>query len=428
MWGYWLFIAMESGIMHLFLPADALAMNEATYVWLILVNSLILCAVLIIRNARSKEISLLLVGGFLLRLLLMFWSEYFSHIFTLPNSGADELTYYYNAMSNLVKGKEFTGYAQFFAWQANVFGLSKIYGKFINVLFSVSAILILQRILNVLEIERETSFRTIALACFLPNFAILSSLLLRESAIILLVAISVYCFICWWKYSNKWAILLSLCAAILAAWLHSGMVAYVIGILCVAVCVRRSPEGRRFSLVGIRTWILTVITAMIVLAVLLNVDLGLTDYFRGADSLEDIVSISDAYEDGGSAYDANIVDNNTTVGFLINTPFRMLYFMFAPMPWVWRSGTDAIAFLFSGLFYGYVFFKTLSAALKNSRQPLLSAMALIALLLLVIFGWGVSNSGTALRHRDKMVIHYLVMFALVGNAKRGKRALTEGRE
>ena len=168
---------------------------------------------------------------------------------------------------------------------------------------------------------------------------------------------------------------------------------------------------------SIRTLILSAVTAAVVLLVIMNMDIGLNSYFRDADSLEDIVSIADAYEEGGSAYNANIVSNDSTVGFIVNTPFRMFYFLFAPVPWNWRSATDAIAFVFSALFYGYVFIKALVYAVKSRSFSIGSAFFLIALLTLMMFGWGVSNSGTALRHRDKMVIHYLIMYALIQNEK-----------
>lgn len=422
MWGYWLFFALESLLVHVMLPAEELAMSDGAYIALIFINSLVLVFLLSRKYRHDGNFVVLIIGGFLFRLFLMFWSEYFSHVFTLPNSGADEMTYYYNAMSTLVKDKEFTGYALLFSWQARVFGLSKLYGKFVNILFSISAITILRRILIRLNMDRNVRTRTLAFACFLPNFAILSALLLRESIIIFLIAVSAFYILRWWQEDRIRYLLFSLLASVGAAWLHSGIVAYTVGLLCVAVSTRRTPDGHKFKLLSLRTLIFSAVTAAAVLVVLMNVDMGLTSYFRDADSLEDIVSIADAYEDGGSSYNANIVGNDSTVGFIINTPFRMFYFMFAPVPWNWRSATDIIAFVFSALFYGYVFIKTMAYAAKSHRFSFGSALFLIALLVLMMFGWGVSNSGTALRHRDKMVIHYLIMYALIqsenGQSKR----------
>jgi hypothetical protein len=417
MWGYWIFIVFEAIAVHLLLPVGELAMSDSFYVALICINTVILIFVLSNRYGHDGNFLVLITGALLFRIALMFWSEYFSHIFTLPNSGADEMTYYYNAMSNLVKDKMFTGYAQFFAWQAKIFGLSKIYGKFINVLFSISAILILRNTLFELKSDYRVSIKTLTFACFLPNFAILSALLLRESVIILLVSISVNYLVRWWKHNGIKELAVALAATAVAAWFHSGMIAYSLGLLSLVVASRYTPSGRTFSLPSFRTIVLTVSTTAVVLMVLMNLNLGLTNYFRGADSLTDIVSIADAYEEGGSAYNANIVSNDTTLGFIINTPVRMFFFMFAPVPWNWRSATDAIAFLFSGLFYGYVFFTTVPYVFKRKRLPAASGLFLIALLVLMMFGWGVSNSGTALRHRDKMVIHYLLMYAMISNEK-----------
>ena len=107
MWGYWLFIVIEAFVMHLLLPADALAMADVVYIGFICINTLILLLVIGLRYGHDRMFMLLLTGGFLFRLFLLFWSEYFSHIFMLPNSGTDEMTYYYNAMSNLVKNTLF---------------------------------------------------------------------------------------------------------------------------------------------------------------------------------------------------------------------------------------------------------------------------------------------------------------------------------
>ena len=416
----WLFFAIESLFVNAMLPAEELALSDSAYIYLIVLNSAILIFTIIF-TCRDKNFQLLLIGGFLLRLFFLFWSEYCSDIFLLPNSGADEMTYYYNAMSNLVKDKEFTGYAMLFSWQAHIFGLSKLYGKFVNVLFSISAIMILRRILVMLDIRYNVRTKTLALACFLPNYAILSALLLRESIIVFLIAVSAYFLILWWKNGKFRDLLLSLLASIGAAWLHSGMITYTLGIICIAVSAQRTSGGHQFNLLRPRTILRSVIAFSVVLFLLMNLNLGITRYFRDADSLEDIVSIADAYEEGGSAYNANIVSNDSTLGFIINTPFRMFYFLFSPVPWNWRSATDAIAFFFSALFYGYVFIRTLPHLTKKYRFSLGSALFLIALLTIMMFGWGVSNSGTALRHRDKMVIHYLIMYALLANEKYGRQ-------
>ena len=417
MWAYWLFIAIESLCVNAFLPAEELALSDGTYIFLILLNSFVLIFTILFRHGFDKNFQILLILGFLFRLFFMFWSEYCSDIFLLPNSGADEFTYYYNAMSNLVKGKEFTGYAQLFSIQAQIFGLSKLYGKFINILFSISGIVILRNILTLLEIPSAVKTKTIAFACFLPNYAILSALLLRESIIAFLIAVSAYFLICWWKYGSFWHILMSLLVSIGAAWLHSGMIAYTLGIICIIVSARRTSNGHQLHLLNMRSIVLSVISVAVVMILLMNLDLGITSYFHGADSLEDIVVIADAYEEGGSAYNPNVVSNESTLGFIINTPFRMFFFLFAPTPWNWRNITDVAAFLFSALFYGYVFLKTIPCIFRKKAFSLDEALFLIALLTLMMFGWGVSNSGTALRHRDKMVFHYLIMYAILQNQK-----------
>jgi len=40
---------------------------------------------------------------------------------------------------------------------------------------------------------------------------------------------------------------------------------------------------------------------------------------------------------------------------------------------------------------------------------------LIVIIGLVVFAWGVSNAGTALRHRDKFIGLFILLLALVSN-------------
>ena len=39
------------------------------------------------------------------------------------------------------------------------------------------------------------------------------------------------------------------------------------------------------------------------------------------------------------------------LGMIINSPFRIFFFLASPLPWYWRGINDIIAFLFSAFFY-----------------------------------------------------------------------------
>ncbi|MFR2767085.1 MAG: hypothetical protein ACLTAI_01310 [Thomasclavelia sp.] len=53
----------------------------------------------------------------------------------------------------------------------------------------------------------------------------------------------------------------------------------------------------------------------------------------------------------GSSYSVEIVPDDTLLGMIINSPFRIFFFLASPLPWQWRGLNDIIAFFFSSVFY-----------------------------------------------------------------------------
>lgn len=276
----------------------------------------------------------------------------------------------------------------------------------------MGSLLVFERIINKINIKDSFKTTGMLLACFLPNFAILSALLLRESLIILFLIIAAYYLMKWWHYDGAKNIAMTISAALAATWLHSGVVAAVFA-FCIIFAVSEKRDGQKVILFNFKT--ISIMLVIFIAALIFSQTIGKSflTYLGGIESAKDVVSRSQNYVEGGSAYNVSIVNSDSTVGLLINSPIRILYFILAPMPWDWRGLNDIIAFAFSGCFYGY----TLYIGIKAYRQKYKNKYLLLALLLTActsafIFSWGVSNAGTALRHRDKFVVIYLLLFAI----------------
>ena len=130
--------------------------------------------------------------------------------------------------------------------------------------------------------------------------------------------------------------------------------------------------------------------------------------------VENIEDVANTLEIGGSSY-AKYVGNSNSIGnMIIYTPLRIVYFLFSPFPWQWRGITDIIAFLFSSLYFLYI----LALSLRNLINPVhikqkdkQILMMILTIAVVFVYSWGVSNTGTAARHRDKLVPLFAVLWA-----------------
>lgn len=415
MFSYWMFFAVESLIISFFNPTggENYALSESTYWILIIINSIVLLVIVSQKLASNQKVMGYVVMGFFFRLLFMVWNQYFSEIFLLPNAGYDEYRFYYQGMSYIVKGTINSSFSLLYGFFSKCTGLSLLYGRFTNIAISVTAIVALFDALSIIDVDDDTMSNSMAMACFLPNFAMISGMLLRESLIILCVAYAVKFITKWWVYDDIGEVIKALVCVLIATCFHSGMIAYFFGILCIVIMTKRSSYGkilRPFSVVNIVGAIIVVVGSYMIITRVFG---GFLSYLDGVDSIDDVVKMSSNYVAGGSAYSADIVPNTGLAGFIINTPVRMLYLALSPLPWNWRGLSDIIAFLFSSVPYFLMSKRIIRAERSTESTMLLSGMILITLMFYAIFGWGVSNSGTALRHRDKLVIHFIFMCALI---------------
>ena len=152
---------------------------------------------------------------------------------------------------------------------------------------------------------------------------------------------------------------------------------------------------------------------LIIFVYVLNILFGnsMMSYFQTNRTISEFINYA-SEGDGGAGYTIKtITSGNEIIDLVINTPIRIIYYLFSPMPWNWRGIKDIIAFFFSSLYY---FFGIILAAKSIKKYNFSNKNLVIALLLVmtfsyIIFSWGVKNAGTAMRHRDKFVSVYVLM-------------------
>lgn len=414
---YWLFVFIVNFVLHFFISPDDIAQSDGKYLVAIGVCSIVLMIVLAYKYNGDKFTFCVMIGAYVLRLFFLFWTTYCNEIFLLPNAGQDELTYYWNAYRNIYYSTHTgTVFDRLCLLLSEWSGLSLLYMKYICVLLSISAICVMLRTLSLLPISKKTYRITAAVTCFLPNFALLSSLLLREAPIYLLMSLSLCFFVRWWYEDQELSIAASILFSVASAWFHSGLITAAASFLCIRLFSYKKNGVRHFRFKP-RTLIITASASVLILFFAINSGigdrLGLTGYFRGIDSVEGVISFAGNFEEGGAAYNANLISGDNVFAFLINTPIHMLYFLFSPMPWDWRGLQDILTVLMSSLFYLFTVIGGVIYAFRSPHKGMVPSLILTAAFTAFVFGWGCSNAGTAMRHRDKLIALYLIIFAFI---------------
>ena len=369
--------------------------------------------------SRSKKLAMYmreLISGYLLRVFLLIFDIYGRNIYQLPNSGADSNAFFRSAQwyaGVSIKARDMGSYSCVMGFVFKYIGVNQLYGQYLMLLCSIVAIHFFLAILNLLNIDYYIKKKVLLIVCLLPNFAILSVIFLREAVVTMFITISLYFFLKWFSNKSLYFLILSVLACFSACYFHSGSAGLIVGYIIILFLYSSYKE--RFTL-GIVNIIIASFLAVIMGYLFLNYSDIL---FSKMASVDDITEIANTLDYGGSSY-ARYVGNSSSVrNMVIFTIPRIVYFLFSPFPWQWRGLSDIIAFCFSSMFYFAAVRSTVGnlkyMSKKNENKTI--AIIIISICIVLVFAWGVSNTGTAARHRDKLVMLFATLYALGMNAR-----------
>ena len=391
---------------------------------LLFVNSIIL-AVSVLRSVGDKDedqtIKYMIIISLLLRLAILFWDVYGRDIFVLPNSEADAEGYKTIAESYAFHGRsgqyDFDEYSFYIGQIYKYIGLQPITAQYLNVFFAIYSIVLLYKILCMFDVSAKNKKTAVALACFLPNSMMILSFFLQESVIAFCIILTLYLYTKWWFTGNYFYFFLSFIPSALGAMLHSGAIVPVVAIVATFAFI-----GNREHKLKI-TPLATVGALLISLIVLLYISSNSGTLFSkiggslSADNVVQNAGKTDRISDAD--YFIGIKGLPSVVDLIVNSPIRMLYFLASPVPWMWRGVNDVIAFFGSSLFYLIVFVNAVKLIRyrnginkENSMWAYFFVLIIMVLFATFMFGWGVSNSGTALRHREKFTFVFIILFCV----------------
>jgi len=372
-----------------------------------LLTLLIGLGIVLVVGRKNPPIAQILLLAFVLRAGLTLVDSF---LFTLPGAG-DGVGWHigatYMAKDGVVETFQYlngTGHVFYRFLMSVLYALfvpSTLMIKGVNVLFGTLLVKSTWELSLLLGGDAKLARIVALVTTFCPSLLFFSAVLLREVAVTYPLLLSVVFLIRWYEEHRNLLLVQAVAALVVSMTFHSGTVAVLLfgGIWLVGNWLRSIFTGE-FRNLGRNTLALA-LGGAVVFAVLTS-GFGL-DKFNGIDSsnIDTLTGRQEDFAHGRAAYLEDLHASSPT-DLLWQAPIRIVYFLFAPFPWMIRDGSDAFGLLDSTLFV------VLSVYAIRNRGALVQAPRIVLVLgvfsaLALVFALGVSNYGTALRHRNKML-------------------------
>ncbi len=364
------------------------------------------------KNPLLKRYASPLFIGYLFRVFIVFFDVFGRNIYKMPNAGGDAIMFYqfsaYFAQTGILMRDHL--FIRVMGTLFKFIGTNRVYAQFLLSMLSVVAIVMMIKSLYVVGVEEHAIRKVVKIICLLPNFAMISSFFLRESTIIFLISVSLYYFVKWFVQRKELSFLVAFVFCIMASAFHSGTIAFAGGFILVRMLY--NPVKRQFSF-NLKSIIISFLFVFALAYLFSRYTDTLFSKMSEVESIEDIANTSDK---GGSSYARFVGNSNNPINMLIFSLPRMFFFLFSPLPIVqWRDLGDVLAFCFSALYFFAVLRRAIHIRKKHMNNQyicLLIALLIVSFCCFFVFGWGCSNSGTALRHREKMTVLVTMVYAV----------------
>ena len=395
--------------------------NTDFLLWPVIAVSLI-CFIIYFYNSADNNYRIYILLAIILRFTLLLWNVYCRNIYTLPGVGTDTENFYTTASivsdDLSLLGRTLYGgyYSRYLALVYFVTGPSYLFGSYLNFLYGLIIISKLLHLINdehIILTEKE-KLTAIILLSFEPTNMIICSSLRRESLIAMFLSCSVWEIYCWYYYGNSTRWINALVFSLLASSLHAGVIGVLTGYIVIILFYSKTKEHWDFNF---KTIVLGIVFALV----------GAVLFFRYRGVFLNKLIVEDQEElfhrmeraVGGAAYLRSMRINSFS-DFLLYIPLKLLYFLFAPMPWDWRGLSDVLAFTIDSTFYIFLIRSAISGMRKARTNPVAFAMCLSFFASAVIYAAGSSNSANAMRHRMKLLFMLVGVYVLVHSEKNRK--------
>lgn len=372
---------------------------------------LLLSICILARQSKEPFVFRIMVVGFLARIIIMILDCY--GIVGIPGNG-DEEQFHLTALENQFSSEPFyiTNYTVFLTYFYRFSDNSRLLAQYMNVLMGMMFLVYLDKTLRLINTNIKDRKTILLIATFMPNMIFFAAILLREAWIEMFLMMSIFYYIKWFLSKGKtYHAILSVSFVFFATWMHSGCIMVLIGYILSFFIYNRRTKSIQISNSFIPAFTLSAI-AFFILVSNMESFLGKLGGIGDVATEDMMVDLYNVNREAGSRY-LDWLDITTPTQAILFAPLKMFYFLFSPIPLDWRSPIDAIAFLLDSCIYIFLFYKIIKNQNDSKERKYLIRFLLVSFFLTTfLFAFGTIASGTAVRHRAKIIAFLFVCYGL----------------
>lgn len=394
---YYLILLLSEGFISL-TTQDILDRELLALVYIVL--NVLFFILYFYRKSEDKTLFMILVGGLMLRMAALYYDR---TVAWLPFNTTDAQRFHElsvetaNALPDVLL-EHFTGfYSQVLGVIYYIFGPYQFWGHFLNISFVMLAATKLLDIADLMKLTLTNKKIMSFIWMFAPIPFLMSYALLREGSMYYFVVLSIYYFLKWTKDYRLFNIVMAVLSVYIGSKYHEGLIAVAVPYLYAFIFYDR--QKNKIKMNGLNIACLT--TAFILFLA-----------FIGSEAGQEYIQKTNAETGGGSAYLTNL-KVETPIEFLFAGPIKAVFLVYSPMPWLVRNPMDIITLLLDSslwIYTTYLFVKNYKTI--DSRYKLLMLCIILGGF---VYGMGTLNTGTAIRHRNKLMAFTLVLMMAIKN-------------
>jgi len=364
---------------------------------------------------RYPSISKILYVALIIRIFILLFGHY---IAPLPDSTADAQSFEGGAWDyasegflsifNYYRGPDPYFISFFISIPYSLFGRSILMAQSVSLLFGMGSIVLGWMLAKKLWNNRIANTVSWTIALF-PSLVLYSVLIMREVYICFFLLLALYGIVDWVRTDKLKSIIVASVGFIGATFFHGGM---FVGFLAFGVIVGISSLKRSIKLLinfRINLKVLIFLSLAIFSSVLYLSKSISIPYISRATGIDSLLQKTEISTKGTASWPKWTVAKTPTE-LLYKGPIRSIYFLFSPFPWDIKATKHLI-----GLFDAFLYICLTFLILRNLkviwRDPVLRIILIILLCYIFVFGIGVGNFGTGIRHRAKFTVMFILLAA-----------------